>query len=158
MQLPRILFALTFAACGPSARERPDAGGDRDGATSDAGPCEDMIDVVFVLDTSSSMGFVLSQLESQIADVVTASNAVAPDAHFGLIAFQDNHKLDATGPLESGRVHTDAASLQSAFRYYRENFTDHDRNPGDGTSGLETQNPICEENSLDALGRTRRAS
>jgi hypothetical protein len=115
-----------------------------------------VVDVVFVLDTSSSMGFVLSQLEMQIAQVVTATNTLAADAHFGLIVFQDNHFIDNTGPLEAGTVHTAAASLQTAFRYYRDNFTSFDRNPGDGLNGLTTQNPICEENSLDALHAAAR--
>ncbi|MEJ7597857.1 MAG: hypothetical protein WKG01_08120 [Kofleriaceae bacterium] len=152
MHLARLVVPLMLVACGPSGRASVDAGdvGD-DGATSDAGPCEDVVDVVFVLDTSSSMDFVLSKLEAQIPQVVTATNAVAADAHFGLIVFQDNHLLDVTGPLEAGKVHTSADSLRSAFRYYRETFTAFDRNPGDGPSGLDTQNPICEENSLDAL-------
>ena len=117
----------------------------------DAGECHDVIDVVFVLDTSSSMGFVLQQLEQQIAQVVTASNALAANAHFGLIVFQDNYLLDTTGPLEGGKVHTDAATLQTRFSHYRTTYTNNDRNPGDGPSGPTTQNPICEENSLDAL-------
>ena len=74
---------------------------------------------------------------------------LAADAHFGLIVFQDNHFIDNTGP--QGVVHTSAASLQTAFRYYRDNFTNTNQNPGDGISGPTTQNPICEENSLDAL-------
>ena len=62
-----------------------------------------MLDVVFVLDTSSSMGFVTEQLGSGIGGVVDASNMLAPDAHFGLIVFQDNYHLDTTGPLEGGK-------------------------------------------------------
>jgi hypothetical protein len=154
MQLRTLVLAVTVIGCGPASRAGSDANANPggDGATTfDAGVCEDVIDVVFVLDTSSSMGFVLSQLESQIAGVVSASNAVAPDAHFGLIVFQDNHFIDNTGPLGAGVVHTSAATLQSAFRNYRMNFTNADRNPGDGITGPTTQNPICEENSLDAL-------
>ncbi|HEY5925066.1 MAG TPA: vWA domain-containing protein [Kofleriaceae bacterium] len=137
-------------ACGPTSnRDNPDGGTSGDGKTSDAGQCEEVVDVVFVLDTSSSMDFVLTKLEQQIAQVVTASNMVAADAHFGLIVFQDNHFLDNTG--QNGVVHTSAMSLQTAFRFYRDNFTANNRNPGDGLSGPTTQNPICEENSLDAL-------
>lgn len=146
-------FAL-LAACGPSNRDgAPDAGVTSDGSSSsvDAGECEEVIDLVFVLDTSSSMDFVLTKLEQQIAQVVDASNMVAADAHFGLIVFQDNHFLDNTGPLENGVVHTSATSLQTAFNNYRVNYTAKNRNPGDGLSGPQTQNPICEENSLDAL-------
>jgi hypothetical protein len=117
----------------------------------DSGTCEEVVDVVFVLDTSSSMDFVLTKLDQQIAEVVTASNMVAPDAHFGLIVFQDNHFIDNTGPLSGGVVHSNATTLQTAFRYYRDTFTAYNRNPGDGPSGPTTQNPLCEENSLDAV-------
>ena len=117
--------------------------------TPDAGECKEVIDVVFVLDTSSSMDFVLTKLEAQIADVVTASNMVAADSHFGLIAFQDNFALDTTGSMQA--VHTTAASLQTAFKNYKNVYTANNRNPGDGPSGPTTQNPICEENSLDSL-------
>jgi hypothetical protein len=145
---------VLLAACGPSNRQgnSPDAStGSGSNSTVDAGQCEEVVDVVFVLDTSSSMGFVLTKLEQQIAEVVTASNMVAADAHFGLIVFQDNHFLDNTGPMQNGVVHTSATSLQTAFRNYRDNYTNNNRNPGDGLSGLKDQNPICEENSLDAL-------
>lgn len=136
-----VAIALPFAACGPSQRD-DDATptGDAAVTVTDAGKCEEVIDLVFVLDTSSSMDFVLTKLQQQIAQVVDASNMLAADAHFGLIVFQDNHFLDNTGPLANGVVHTSAASLQSAFAYYRDNYTAYNRNPGDGLSGPTTQN------------------
>ena len=144
--------ALLLAACGPSARDQGtvDAAGSNT-PTPDAGECREVIDVVFVLDTSSSMDFVLTKLQQQIADVVTASNMVAADSHFGLIAFQDNFALDKTGQLGGGAVHTGAQSLQTAFNTYKTVYTQNNRNPGDGPTGPTTQNPICEENSLDSL-------
>lgn len=153
------LLASLSLGCGPSALQDDAGSGTGDGRGtgadarpgSDAEPCSDVIDLVFVLDTSSSMGFVLQALEDQISQVVTASNALAPDARFGLVVFQDNHWLDVTGPLEGGRAHSAAATLQSAFSNYRTNFTNNNRNPGDGLQGPTTQNPICEENSLDGL-------
>jgi hypothetical protein len=152
MQLSRIALTIALlAGCGPSERGTTDANTGIDGHLVDAGDCKEVVDVVFVLDTSSSMDFVLSKLETQIAQVVIATNALAPDAHFGLIVFQDNHFLDNTGPLEGGVVHTSATTLQAAFRNYRDNYTAYNRNPGDGITGPDTQNPICEENSLDAL-------
>lgn len=145
---------LLLIACGPTSRN-----GDDDGATGDAntshqpdasdGACKEAIDVVFVLDTSSSMDFVLTKLQQQIADVVTASNMLAADSHFGLLAFQDNYKLDDTGSM--GVIHTTAQSLQTAFNTYKTVYTANNRNPGDGPTGPTTQNPICEENSLDSL-------
>ncbi len=150
---------MLILGCGPQAYTG-DAGTDDSvdawrlpdsGPRADAEYCAEVVDLVFVLDTSSSMGFILDELEDEISSVVNASNLLAPDAHFGLVVFQDNHWMDTTGPLESGVVHSAATTLQSAFAYYRDNFTDNNRNPGDGLSGPTTQNPICEENSLDAL-------
>lgn len=148
-----LAFVLLAAACGPSGRGSGGDGGDTPdaSASTDAGECKEVIDLVFVLDTSSSMDFVLTKLQSQINDVVIASNQVAVDAHFGLIVFQDNHFIDNTGPMSGGVVHTSGATLQAAFGNYRDNYTANNRNPGDGISGPTTQNPICEENSLDAL-------
>jgi hypothetical protein len=150
-----VAAGLFFVACGPTTRDpgndNPDAGNQGSNTNTDAGECREVIDLVFVLDTSSSMEFVLNKLDQQIADVVAASNMVAADAHFGLIAFQDNYKLDATGALMNGVVHTSATSLQTAFRNYRDNYTAANRNPGDGIGGPMLQNPICEENSLDSL-------
>jgi len=120
-------------------------------ASSDAGVCRDVVDVVLALDVSSSMGFVLDALQANIGDVVQRANMLAPDAHFGLLPFVDNHAFDRTGPLEGGIVHTQAATLESAFADIRDTYTTPNRNPGDGPSGPTTQNPICEENALDAL-------
>lgn len=119
--------------------------------SSDGGVCTDVVDVLFVLDVTSSMEFVLDKLSAEIDQVVTAANNLAAESHFGLIAFADNWAIDTTGPLEGGKVHTEGGTLKTAFAYYRDVYTKHNRNPGDGPSGPDTQNPICEENSLDAL-------
>jgi hypothetical protein len=126
--------------------------GDFGDASAEAGRCTDVVDVVFVLDVSSSMDFVLDNLDAEISKVVAAANKLgAGGAHFGLVAFADSHKLDLTGPLEGGKVHTAPATLQAAFREYKRTYTNANRNPGDGPTGPTTQNPICEENALDAL-------
>jgi hypothetical protein len=98
------------------------------------------------------MEFILDKLGTEIDSVVTAATALAPNPHFGLIAFVDNYQLDDSGPLEGGKVHTDGATLKTAFQYYKNTYTTPNRNPGDGPTGPTLQNPICEENSLDALG------
>ena len=115
------------------------------------GRCEEVIDVVFALDLSSSMTFVLTKLATEIDAVVAASNKLKEDAHFGLVPFVDNFVIDTAGPLEGGKVHTEAATLRARFEHYRVTYTEADRNPGDGPTGPTLQNPICEENSLDAL-------
>ncbi len=126
------------------------------GTTEDAadGVCTEDIDVVLVLDVSSSMGFVLDKLGDEIEKVVTASNALKPGAHFGLVVYVDNAALSATGDQAGGKVHTTAATLKAAFANAKATYTTPNRNPGDGPSGPTTQNPICEENALDALYMT----
>ena len=121
------------------------------GTTTEAGVCTEDIDVVLVLDVSSSMGFVLDSLDAEIEKVVTASNALKAGAHFGLVLFVDNVALVTTGDLEGGKVHTKSSSLRAAFTSAKSTYTTPNRNPGDGPSGPTTQNPICEEDSLDAL-------
>lgn len=156
---------LLIAACAPadhSGGPRGDggSGGDDAGGTfADGGPgrdggnasCTDGIDVVFALDVSSSMDFVIDDLQADLAGVVEAAAALAPDPHFGLIPFVDNHVIDTTGPLEGGMVHTGAATLNTALEYYRTTYLEPNRNPADGPSGPTFQNPVCEENALDAL-------
>jgi hypothetical protein len=118
------------------------------------GACKEDIDVVLVLDVSSSMGFVLEKLDAEIENVVQASNALKSGAHFGLVLFVDNVKVDDTGDLSNGLVHTKSDTLRAAFAYAKKTYTQPNRNPGDGPSGPTTQNPICEENALDALNDT----
>ena len=117
----------------------------------DGGRCQEVIDLVFVLDISSSMSFVLDTLDAEIHKVVSAANKLKTGAHFGLVAFVDNHRLDKSGPLNGGVVHTAASTLQAAFRHYKQTYTSANRNPGDGPTGPTQQNPICEENANDAL-------
>jgi hypothetical protein len=154
----RTLLVLCALGCGPGDRSSPstDGGpGDRADAGEwqggDGGDCAEVIDVVLVLDVSSSMNFVLDDLQNDIAGVVEAANALAPDSHFGLVSFSDNYLLDTSGDLEGGRVHTEAASLEDAFAEVQSTYTMWDRNPGDGPGGPIFQNPVCEENALDAL-------
>jgi hypothetical protein len=152
------ILAFTVG-CGPSTHETPEGAGagvdaapdDDDDGEGSSGDCTEGVDVVLVLDVSSSMGFVLDELEQDIGGVVDASNELAPGAHFGLVAFSDNGALIGGGDLEGGVVHTQAASLISAFAETQATYTDYDRNPGDGPDGPIAQNPICEEDGLDAL-------
>src|SRR5690606_14716557 len=77
--------------------------------------------------------------------------ALKEGAHFGLVLFVDNVKVDDSGAAGGGKIHTAAATLQSAFADAKATYTTPNRNPGDGPTGPTTQNPICEENALDAL-------
>lgn len=118
---------------------------------ADESVCTQDIDVVLVLDVSSSMGFVLTKLGSGIDGIVDAANQLKAGAHFGLVAFSDNAAFGLGGSDAQGKVHTKASSLKKAFSDFKSTYMDNDRNPGDGKSGPIRQNPLCEENSLDAL-------
>lgn len=156
------LLAVLAVACSSASRSGfateqgtpetppPSAFGDA-GTSEDAGVCTEDVDVVLVLDVSSSMGFALDQLDAEIDKVVTASNALEAGAHFGIVFFVDNVAIDTTGDLEGGKVHTQASSLRAAFTSAKATYTTPNRNPGDGPGGPTLQNPICEEASLDAL-------
>ncbi len=121
------------------------------GQQADARRCYGVIDLVFVLDVSSSMDFVLDRLSNEINLVVDAANALSEDSHFGLVGYVDNHAFDESGPLEGGKIHQTAQTLGQAFNYFKQTYTFADRNPGDGPGGPTTQNPLCEENAPDAL-------
>ena len=68
--------------------------------------------------------------------------------------FVDNVKVVDTGDVAGGKVHTKADTLRAAFTNAKATYTTPNRNPGDGPSGPTTQNPICEEDALDALHDT----
>jgi hypothetical protein len=123
------------------------------GASSDAGDgvCTEDVDVVLVLDVSSSMGFVLDKLGAEMDKVVDASNKLKEGARFGLVVYADNAALSSTGDQLGGKVHSGASTLKTAFADAQSTYTTPNRNPGDGPTGPQTQNPICEENALDAL-------
>jgi hypothetical protein len=138
---------------GEASSGAPGAFGEAGALPSDAGDgvCNEDIDVVLVLDVSSSMGFVLDKLGAEFDKVVAASNKLKDGARFGLVVYVDNAALSTTGDLEGGKVHSKASSLKQAFEYDKSTYTNPNRNPGDGPTGPTTQNPICEENALDAL-------
>lgn len=140
--------------------EPPPPSGFRDGGASSDGSsaqCTEDVDVVLVLDVSSSMGFVLDKLDAEIDKVVDASNKLKSGAHFGLVLFVDDVKVVDTGDLAGGKVHTKADTLRAAFSDAKATYTNPNRNPGDGPTGPTLQNPLCEEDSLDALHDTATA-
>jgi hypothetical protein len=117
-----------------------DSDADGDGGADD---CYDAIDVVFVLDVSTSMGPMLQALEEDIAEVWAAADALTEldeATHFGLVVFVDDY-LVANG----GETFTDVTTLQTRFNQW---YTHTSSNEQTQSTASNTDWP---ENSLDAL-------
>ena len=83
-------------------------------------PTVERADVLFLLDTTGSMGFVLNEMANQFSDVV--SQITIPDVAFGVATFDDYadgvHGSPAAGDkpfILEQQVTTDTAAVQSAL-------------------------------------------
>ncbi len=103
--------------------------------------CVAPIDLVFVLDVSTSMRDEFSRLHDGIASIYAAADALTPDHRFGLVVFVDDVLV-----VDGCASFADAASLQAEFDHWRD-FCSSNGNPG----GASADNGDCPENSLDAL-------
>ncbi len=107
--------------------------------------CHQDIDIVFVLDVSTSMTWVLEQLASEIGSVW--EYAVALSAHpdydpaFGLVVFVDDVLV-----TNGGEPYASMEALQGEFNSWRA-FCSTNAQPG----GASCSNADCPENTLDAL-------
>ena len=122
-----------------------DVGGGAPTTTADPdGPnvCEQDIDVVFVMDVSTTMGPFLGTLADQILGVDQAIAALGlPSApHYGLVVFVDDFAL-----LGGGQPYADAAALQADFQMWSDFTSSNSQVSGAGSNGT------WPENSLDAL-------
>jgi len=119
-----------------------DTDGDTDGDT-DSEDCYEAIDIVFVLDVSTSMGGMLSALEADIAEVWTAADELAAEAeasHFGLVVFVDDYSV-----VNGGETYEDVGTLQADFHEW---WTFTSSNQQTQSTASNTDWP---ENTLDAL-------
>jgi hypothetical protein len=106
------------------------------------GECDDSVDVVFVMDVSTSMGPFLDKLAQEVLVVDQAVKQLEPNAppRYGLVVFVDDVTF-----VNSGQPYTDILQLQQDFKYWS-NFTSSNKQ----TSGTGS-NSTWPENSLDAL-------
>lgn len=118
-----------------------DAGADGDATTEVDAECIQDIDIVFVLDVSTSMTPVLDALARGIGEVWSAALGLAPDAQFGLVVFVDDVMV-----TNGGGPYGALADLQGEFAYWRD-FCASNNEPG-GSDGF---NNDCPENTLDAV-------
>lgn len=112
------------------------------GTTTDGDLCKASIDIVFVMDVSTSMAWILDKLAEEILVVHDAIVALdlATEVHYGLVVFVDDAKI-----INNGGPYTDVAELQADFIEWK-NFTQsNSQTSGQGFNG------DWPENTLDAL-------
>jgi hypothetical protein len=104
--------------------------------------CLEDVDIVFVMDVSTTMGPFFDKLEAEISAVHTALMAydLPNPPHYGLAVFVDDFKL-----VNVGVPYTDINALKADFAYWN-NFTSSNQQTNGG--GF---NSTWTENSLDAL-------
>lgn len=113
------------------------------GPPRDFGPpatCTAPIDVVFVVDVSTSMADDLGRVRSGLRSISEAAQTLTTDTSFSLVVFVDNAVAEAScAPFAT------IDAVESAFDRWR-TFCASNGQPGGGP-----QNADCAENSLDAL-------
>jgi hypothetical protein len=133
-----------------------DSSGDGDGddvkldtlpdESADDGPdpmdCIQDVDIVFVMDVSTTMGPFFDKLEAEIQAVDTALQAfdLPNPPHYGLVVFVDDFTL-----VNTGVPYTDVATLRADFEEWNNFTATNQQTKGGGYNSTWT------ENSLDAL-------
>jgi hypothetical protein len=110
--------------------------------------CAQDVDIVFVMDVSTSMGPFLSTLADEIeaVDLALTELDLPAEPHYGLVVFVDDFAI-----LGSAAPYPDAATLRADFQDWSA-FTSTNQQVGGG--GLNTTWP---ENSLDGLSAAATA-
>ena len=131
---------------GPTGDEDPTSGWKFDVSPPDWGPggeeCIQDIDIVFVMDVSTTMGPFFDKLEFEIGGVSDAieNYSLPSPAHYGLVVFVDDYTV-----VNGGVPYTDINELEADFMFWN-NFTASNQQTMGGNS-----NTTWTENSLDAL-------
>ncbi len=99
------------------------------------------VDVVFVIDVSTTMGFMLDRVEQGIAEVDAELRKFSRDPRYGLVVFVDDVLVS-----NNGQPFADLESLRAEFTRWR-GFTANNHQ----VKATETPNLDWPENSLDAL-------
>lgn len=114
--------------------------------TADDGPnpmeCIEDVDIVFVMDVSTTMGPFFDKLENEISVVHDALQAydLPNPPHYGLVVFVDDFQL-----INAGTPYTDVNELKADFQYWNQFTASNQQTKGGGF------NSTWPENSLDAL-------
>lgn len=161
-----VLAAAALAACGASGGTDGTAGGGGGGASGagagtgaggsgggivldsgsggggDAAACEQSVDIVFVMDVSTSMGPFLTKLAGEIEVVDQAVQALGLPAppRYGLAVFVDDVLF-----VNNGQPYSDVKALKADFQTWS-SFTSSNKQVNSSIS-----NSTWPENSLDAI-------
>jgi hypothetical protein len=113
-----------------------DSDSDSDSDTDDE--CYEMIDIVFVIDVSTTMSYILSTLETEIGAVWDAAQSISYDdePHFGLVVFVDDVMV------VSSETYTDVATLQSDFNYWYTHTSSNQQTQSTASNGDWPENTI----------------
>jgi hypothetical protein len=112
------------------------------GGTGGGASCTQNIDIVFVMDVSTSMGAFLNKLANEIPVVDAKVKEIAPQSipHYGLVVFVDDVAFaNAAGPYQ------DVFALQQEFSKWASFSANESQVSGNAA------NTTYPENSLDAL-------
>jgi len=129
---------------GADADADADTDGRSDYVPSDGtgdGACYQDLDIVFVIDVSTSMTPILTALRDGIGDVWSYAMGISANTRFGLVVFVDDVKF-----ANDGVPFGDAATMQAEFDRWR-SFTSSEAEPGGGAG----TNIDCPENTIDAV-------
>jgi hypothetical protein len=109
---------------------------------SGLGECIQDIDIVFVMDVSTTMGPFFDKLELEIGGVQAAIDLydLPSPAHYGLVVFVDDYTV-----VNGGMPYTDVNQLAADFAFWN-NFTASNQQTMGGNSNF-----TWTENSIDAL-------
>jgi hypothetical protein len=98
------------------------------------------LDVVFVIDVSTTMGFLLDRIEKQLDQVDREARALGLDTRYGLVVFVDDVQLG-----NHGQPYADLSAVQKELAHWQA-FTSGNRQINSAAANLDWP-----ENSLDAL-------
>ncbi|MCA9661831.1 MAG: hypothetical protein KC486_26060 [Myxococcales bacterium] len=101
---------------------------------------KEQFDVVFVVDVSTTMGFMVDKVEQGIVEVDATLRGLGKDPRYGLVVFVDDVEL-----ANGGAAFTSVKELQAELRRWR-TFTSSNRQIHSPEANLDWP-----ENSLDAL-------
>lgn len=110
--------------------------------TTSGDMCKLNIDIVFVMDVSTSMSAILQKLADEIlvVDQAIAALDVETQPNYGLVVFVDDATL-----INNGVAYPDAASLQADFIQWSQFTQSNSQTDGNGSNG------DWPENTLDGL-------